>query len=161
MATIPRMISAVREEAVAVTVELASTAQVAAVEGVTVTRTAIGDAVNPLAVRQAVEANVKESLEGSSRFPHLSETFPAPVNVSNTSLQHTSSFTPGSISSAPLHTVVTQVLKQDANMTLKEAMSNAAETGAQEQVDKFTDTPRGQLHDYQSCSPQLQDSHTT
>lgn len=47
-----------------------------------------------------------------------------------------------SATSATTRTIVGQVLEEDLGVTLKQAMSNAAETGLEEQVVQFTDATK-------------------
>lgn len=47
-----------------------------------------------------------------------------------------------SATSNTIRTIVGQAVEKDLGMTLKEAMSNAAETGLEDQVDHFTDATK-------------------
>lgn len=64
MAAIPRMLSVAREEVTVLTTELATAARTTATEGLAAEARTASEAMNPVAVRQAVEIGVKKSNEG-------------------------------------------------------------------------------------------------
>lgn len=144
MAAIPRMLSVAREEVTVLTTELAIAARTTATEGLAAEARTASEAMNPVAVRQAVEIGVKKSNEGSLLSHHLSHTIAVkPTNLPSLSLNPTSiPSTMLSATSATTRTIVGQVLEEDLGVTLKQAMSNAAETGLEEQVDQFTDATK-------------------
>ena len=73
------LLSAAREEAAIVSTELISTARTGAMEGAGLTvRTLEAEAMNPIAIRHAAEAAMKETVGGAfpvSRFNHAVLTF--------------------------------------------------------------------------------------
>ncbi|WVQ73544.1 hypothetical protein IAR50_003120 [Cryptococcus sp. DSM 104548] len=140
MAALPRMLYVAREEAATVTAELVHTARTAAVEGLPAERASMMEAMNPVAVRQSAEATVKESTEGNSSLlsQHLSQTSSFATNPIKSNILN--SFSHDTMPTTSARSLIGQVLEQDVGFTLKEAFSNAAQTGVEEQVDKMGDT---------------------
>jgi hypothetical protein len=64
MAAVRAMMSVVKEEAAVITTEVAASARVGVAEAVAGPSRAAAEVVNPLAVRQTVEASVKEAAQG-------------------------------------------------------------------------------------------------
>ncbi|WWD05134.1 hypothetical protein V865_003206 [Kwoniella europaea PYCC6329] len=138
MAAVRTMMSAVREEAAVLTSEMAVAARSGGLE--VVERNIIME-MNPVAVRQAAEASIKEVIAGEPSLlsQHLSH---IPTQSTTTTTTSTISTTLNSISgatSSSTRTLVTQTLEADAGVTLKEVMSNALQTGVEEQMDEVAE----------------------
>ncbi|ODN93582.1 hypothetical protein L198_05451 [Cryptococcus wingfieldii CBS 7118] len=116
----------------------ANTARTAAVEGFATERASVVEAMNPVAVRQAAEATVKETGEHSSLCSHhVSQSSFATTSIKSNivdTLSHEHIFPASSRS------LIQQVLEQDLGLTLMEELVNAAQTGMEAQVDKMGDT---------------------
>ncbi|WRT66762.1 uncharacterized protein IL334_003725 [Kwoniella shivajii] len=144
MAAVRTMFSAAREEAALITSELAVAARTGATEGVAVMERNVIMEMNPVAVRQAAEATVKESLgaEPSLFSQHLSHV-PQSTSISTTTT--TLNTLPGSSTStiSSTRTLVTQTLEANSGLTLKEVMSNAMQTGVEEQMDEVAEIAKG------------------
>ncbi|XAO27750.1 hypothetical protein I312_106612 [Cryptococcus bacillisporus CA1280] len=144
MSAIPRMLSIAREEATVLTTELATAARTIATEGLAAEARTASEAMNPAAVKQAAEMSAKESSEGPLLSHHLSHTTTfESTNLPSLSINSTAipSITPSATSNT-IGTIVGQALERDLGVTLKEAMSNAAGTGLEDQVDHFTDATK-------------------
>ncbi|GFZ50438.1 LOW QUALITY PROTEIN: hypothetical protein JCM24511_08195 [Saitozyma sp. JCM 24511] len=172
--------SVVKEEAAVITTEVAASARVGATEAVAGPSRAAAEVVNPLAVRETVEASVKEAaqvmatartrsergreeggeevLEGRNWFKwdgrglrggrstpsilaeHLSlapKPTSVPTSVSSTTLTTTTleaSIRPPALPES--RSLITQTLEQEMGMSVREAISNAGQTGVEEQLDK-------------------------
>ncbi|KAK8864128.1 hypothetical protein IAR55_001374 [Kwoniella newhampshirensis] len=147
MAGIRTMMSAAREEAAIISTELATAARTAAVEGgVAAERQAVMDVMNPVAVRQAAENSVKEAVgETSLLAEHLSHIRPPTTTLQTTTTTATTTSltaTAGSTITSSTRTIVTQALEEDLGVTLKEVMSNATQTGLEEQMDQIVDVAK-------------------
>ncbi|WVQ92729.1 hypothetical protein IAS59_006545 [Cryptococcus gattii] len=144
MTAIPRMLSIAREEATVLTTELATAARTTVTEGLDAEARTASEAMNSVAVRGAAEMSAKESSEGSLLSHHLSHTTTF-ESTALPSLSINSTAIPSIMPSATsntIRTIVGQAVEKDLGMTLKEAMSNAAETGLEDQVDHFTDATK-------------------
>ncbi|WVW85133.1 hypothetical protein I302_107170 [Kwoniella bestiolae CBS 10118] len=139
MAAVRTMMSAVREEAAVLTSEMAVAARTGGLE--VVERNVIME-MNPVAVRQAAEASVKEVIGGEPSLlsQHLSH-LPTQTTSTTATISTTLNSLPGPSTStiSSTRTLVTQTLEADAGVTLKEVMSNALQTGVEEQMDEVTE----------------------
>ncbi|KAK4687867.1 hypothetical protein P7C73_g2245, partial [Tremellales sp. Uapishka_1] len=134
-----------RKEAAVITSEIAITARASAVAELGAAgRTAGMEMINPVGVRHAVEMSVKESL-GESSLLHLPPPS-APTTLStSTSTLATSSIATStapsltSTSASSTRTLVSQTIQQDLGVTLREAISNAGQTGLEEQTEQLVD----------------------
>nr|XP_018261935.1 uncharacterized protein I303_04950 [Kwoniella dejecticola CBS 10117]OBR84093.1 hypothetical protein I303_04950 [Kwoniella dejecticola CBS 10117] len=139
--------SAVREEAAIITSELAVAARTGGIEGVAAVERNVVMEMNPVAVRQAAEASVKEAIGGESSLlsQHLTHV-PQPTSITSsmsTSLSANALPGPGANSTiSTTRTLVTQTLEADAGVTLKEVMSNAMQTGVEEQMDEVAEVAK-------------------
>ncbi|WWC88240.1 uncharacterized protein L201_003146 [Kwoniella dendrophila CBS 6074] len=142
MAAVRTMMSAVREEAAVITSELAVAARTGGPEGVAVVERNVIMEMNPVAIRQAAEASVKEAIGGESSLlsQHLSHV-PQPT-TSVTQTLNTISGPPSTSSISSTRTLVTQTLEADAGVTLREVMSNALQTGVEEQMDEVAEVAK-------------------
>ncbi|WVR06689.1 hypothetical protein IAU60_003721 [Kwoniella sp. DSM 27419] len=158
MAAVRTMMAVAREEAAIVTSELAVAARTAVVEGAATAagaeRNAVMEAMNPMAVRQAAEASVKTAAEDCSLLTH--HLAHAPITGSSstaTALPRSTALTldalsgvgPSTVSTSmtgSTRTMVTQTLEEDLGTTLKEVMSNAMQTGVEEQMDTVAEVAK-------------------
>jgi len=101
----------------------------------------VEESLNPLAIRQAAEVSVKETSTNSLFSQRLAQSIP-PESIlkSEPSLSTLSeSLSPTQISQMvdmPPNRV-SQMIKNDLGSTLKEVLSNATQTGAEEQLDNI------------------------
>ncbi|WWC71184.1 uncharacterized protein I206_105137 [Kwoniella pini CBS 10737] len=145
MAAVRTMMSAVREEAAIITSELAVAARTGGIEGVAAVERNIVMEMNPVAVRQAAEASVKEAIGGepsllSQHLTHVTQ--PTSITSSVSTSLHSLSGPGASSTISSTRTLVTQTLEADAGVTLKEVMSNAMQTGVEEQMDEVAEVAK-------------------
>nr|XP_031857418.1 uncharacterized protein CI109_007197 [Kwoniella shandongensis]KAA5524490.1 hypothetical protein CI109_007197 [Kwoniella shandongensis] len=139
------MMSAAREEAAILSTELAASARTAAIESggaAAIERQAVMDVMNPVAVRQAAESSVREVAgETSLLAEHLSHIRAPTTTIQTTTTTTTSTITTttGTTLTSSSKTIVTKALEEDLGVTLKEVMSNATQTGLEEQMDQVVD----------------------
>ncbi|RSH83050.1 hypothetical protein EHS25_005760 [Saitozyma podzolica] len=141
MAAVRAMMSVVKEEAAVITTEVAASARVGVAEAVAGPSRAAAEVVNPLAVRQTVEASVKEAAQAPSILAeHLSlapKPTSVPTSISSTTLTTTTleaSIRPPALPES--RSLISQTLEQEMGMSVREAISNAGQTGVEEQLDK-------------------------
>jgi hypothetical protein len=154
------MFAAAREEAAIITTEIASSARSGALEAM---RGAEAEVLNPLQIRQVAEASVKEAVGGEypvlcspSLLLHITEALFQPVlsgiceliviRLGESSiLSHHLSHLPKPSIPQPLEQslptnlstgFIAKTLEKDLGVTFREALSNAAETGVEEQMDE-------------------------
>ncbi|WVQ96571.1 hypothetical protein IAU59_003676 [Kwoniella sp. CBS 9459] len=146
MAAVRTMMAAAREEAAIITSEVTMAARTAVIEGgVGAERNAVMECMNPVAVRQAAEASVKGAAEECSLLTHHLAHAPPPTSLqSTTTTTFTSTLTNTASSSSAstmssTRTIVSRTLEEDLGTTLKEVMSNAMQTGVEEQMDEVAD----------------------
>ncbi|OCF35072.1 hypothetical protein I316_03112 [Kwoniella heveanensis BCC8398] len=140
------MMAAAREEAAIITSEVTMAARTAVIQGgVGAERNAVMECMNPVAVRQAAEASVKSAAEDCSLLTHHLAHAPPPTSLQSTttttltSLTNTASSSTASTMSSSTRTIVSRTLEDDLGTTLKEVMSNAMQTGVEEQMDEVAD----------------------
>ena len=148
MAAAGRMLSVIREELPTVVNELASTAKLSTEQvgrlgemEIASTATTAGAGLNPLAVRQMASASIKE---GGKSFCHicgkelivessiLSSLRQGP-NRTTSLLEHLP--TPSQLPSINT-SMVSQTLEMDVGVSVREAISNATQTGAGEVLEQ-------------------------
>ncbi|WVF69062.1 hypothetical protein IAT40_003836 [Kwoniella sp. CBS 6097] len=145
MAAVRTMMAAAREEAAIITSEVTMAARTAVIEGgVGAERNAVMECMNPVAVRQAAEASVKGAAEECSLLTHHLAHAPPPTSLQSTTTTTLTSITNTASSStastmSSTRTIVSRTLEEDLGTTLKEVMSNAMQTGVEEQMDEVAD----------------------
>ncbi|ORX37016.1 hypothetical protein BD324DRAFT_624491 [Kockovaella imperatae] len=132
MAAVRTMMSAVREEAAIVTQEIAATARAEAAQSI---RAAEGEVLNPLAIRRAVQTTVQEGAAGEPSIlaQHLSITRSLETANPASSLSSTLNISTHSES------LITRTVEQDLGMSIKDALVNASQTGAEEDMDQVAE----------------------
>ncbi|EKD01818.1 hypothetical protein A1Q2_03881 [Trichosporon asahii var. asahii CBS 8904] len=142
------MMSAVREEAAMVSTEaLAAARSTVTTEAGAVTRQAAEAAFNPLAAKEAAEANARNVVHTTEKslLEAMGRGSPVPGHVGTPKMTSSTSTVGNTIlgevgaeASATLRettvsesTIVGKVLEQDMGVSVKEAMTNAGETGVQ------------------------------
>ncbi|CAD6575119.1 MAG: hypothetical protein TREMPRED_001310 [Tremellales sp. Tagirdzhanova-0007] len=156
------MLSVAREEVAVISTELVASTRTSVAEGVTVAaRTAETEAMNPIGIRQMVETSIKQHVGGTFMSPdvmplssfslfliltlgsestilshHLSHLQPTPslppsLTLDNTVLHSNNHFTN-----------TARTLERDLGVNIREAISNAGQTGAEEQMDQVADVAK-------------------
>lgn len=152
-AAVRPMLAAVKEEAAIITTEVAVAARTGAVEA---TR-AVEHEINPVAIRQAVQASVKESVAAGERCTtNTRDELTEDTSLLSSHLAHAPAPSALPVPSVPAmptlpnpamfeSSIIAQTLKEESGVSFREALSNATQTGVEEQMDEMVDLAKALL----------------
>ncbi|ORY31791.1 hypothetical protein BCR39DRAFT_587311 [Naematelia encephala] len=148
MAAVRTMMAAAREEAAILSAEAVSTARAGVLENVGMAARMAEKEVGTIGVRQVAEVAVKdvsgESSLLSSRLTQLTSeataSLPLPNPNPNSILSESQTIMTSNIAST--RSTIAKTLEKDLGVSIRDALSNSAQTGVEEQMDQVADIAR-------------------